>query len=157
MQIKSPYRNKVVFLQANHISNLDVHPFWFLKSEAKKNIQFLHRHQWLAKFHDCYPAVYIKAYRNITLFRPAIQQNLTLPVVDFLVHSVPCLNWGEKNVNSPGIPSINHVENISCWGLLGCWSWFQLLLGWIHSGQIALSQTLGNLNLNSIQWLYELC
>lgn len=31
---KSSYRNKIVFLEANHISNLDVPPFRLLKPEA---------------------------------------------------------------------------------------------------------------------------
>lgn len=80
------YRDEVILLQTNHISNLDVSPLWLLKpgSRQRQPVKVgLCKHStelWR-------PSVLLKK----TLIWPAVQQHFRFPVVDLLVHPMASL------------------------------------------------------------------
>lgn len=96
MQLYSSYRNKVVLLQTNHISNFDVPPLWLLKPEAAGLDQCLCCCHFFLKFLKLYLLYKLKGNRKLTLLQPAIQQHFTLSVVDLLVHPVTSLEESEN-------------------------------------------------------------
>lgn len=107
-QAKSSHRNKVVLLQTNHVSNLDVPPLWLLKPEAERPDQSLYMHVGITfslytstrKFLKNAVCIFYKLKWIENELWPAVQQHLTLPVVDLLVHPVTSLE--ERKIKGVG-------------------------------------------------------